>query len=83
MPLMNVSPWDMTDAELDAEAARRRFTEPQHADELLRFKDYRRTHPDPRPLHERGRVLPLTRQQRRDLIPRTTGQGRRCAVEGK
>jgi hypothetical protein len=43
MPKMSVSIWDLTDEELDQLAADRDTTEPKHAEELRRFKLWRRT----------------------------------------
>ena len=52
-----VSVWDLTDDELDRLAADRQAREPEHAAEILRFKNWRRfdRHRDPRPAHQRGR----------------------------
>jgi hypothetical protein len=51
----------MTDAELDHQAAIRAKREPEHAAELLRFKEWRKTNrdKDTRPPSERGRVFPV------------------------
>jgi hypothetical protein len=58
---VSVSVWDMTDDELDHQAATRAEREPEHAAELRRFKDWRRTHRhlDTRPPHLQGREFPV------------------------
>lgn len=58
---VSISVWDMTDEELDHQAAIREQREPEHAAELRRFKEWRKNnrHLDTRPLHLRGRQFPV------------------------
>ena len=58
---VSVRVWDLTDAELDHQAAIRAKREPAHAAELLRFKEWRKTNrdKDTRPLDQRGVESPV------------------------
>ena len=65
MRLVKVSLWELTDQEPDELTLQCEATEPGYAAELRRLEAWRREHPAPPPMDERGRGYPVVAQARR------------------